>query len=193
MMKQAQTKISRDAEFYHEDMSCFVKRALREHYDVITCGWALGYANPCSLLQDIKVIMKPGGIIGVIENQSNTLAEIREAGIKVMQRYPQHIRRLMDLTFRLPKNKNQLLQWFNRAGLQPMDIWDGKKLFCFKTGEDVLHWVLHTGASAGYDQIMDSDIKDLCDKAFIDIIEKDYLKEGQITTAHKFVAGIARK
>jgi hypothetical protein len=52
---------------------------------------------------------------------------------------------------------------------------------------------LHTGASAGFDKVMDASVKDECDRAFIEIIESDYKKNGIITITHKFVAGIAQK
>jgi len=113
--------------------------------------------------------------------------------MKVMMRYPQHIRRMMDLTLRLPRDKDHLSLWFRKAGLKVKEIWDGQIEFCFKNGVDVLNWVLHTGASAGFDRVMDPDAKYVCDLAFIQIMEKDYRRDGQIKTAHRFVAGVAQK
>jgi len=40
---------------------------------------------------------------------------------------------------------------------------------------------------------MDPDAKYVCDLAFIQIMEKDYRRDGQIKTAHRFVAGVAQK
>jgi hypothetical protein len=99
----------------------------------------------------------------------------------------------MDLPLRLPKNKAHLEKLFIRAGLKVVDIWDGEVMFNFKDGAEVLNWALHTGASAGFDKVMDPAAKDKCDRAFIEIIERDHKKNGGISIAHKFVAGIAQK
>ena len=193
MIAQAKTNVLRPVTFFQEDILRFVSKTPDEEYDVVTCGWAVGYVRPQLLIKEIHRVLAPGGMVGIIENRQSTLSEIRETGIKVMMRYPQHVRRLMDLTFRLPENKARLRSWFRKVGLKTRELWDGQIEFRFKSGADVLNWVLHTGASAGFDQMMDPDTKQVCDDAFIEIIEKDYMRDGQIQTAHRFVAGIAQK
>lgn len=193
MMEQAKKKVARPVTFQAEDMMSFIRQAREASYDVVTCGWAIGYTRPQTLMKEICRVLKPGGVVGIIENQQNTLSEVRETCIKVMMRYPQHIRRIMDLTFRLPGDKERLRRWFHKAGLKTLETWDGQAEFRFKSGMDVLNWVLHTGASAGFDRVMDPGAKYLCDRAFLEIIEKDYMRNGQIITAHRFVAGVAQK
>jgi len=193
MVEQAQKKMTRPVTFRLEDMTGYIRRAKEASYDAVTCGWAIGYSRPRALIKEMHRVLTPGGVAGIIENRQNTLSEIRETAVKVMMRYPQHIRRMMDLTFRLPRDKEQLGSWFRAAGLKVKELWDGQTEFCFKNGVDVLNWVLHTGASAGFDRVMAPDAKYLCDHAFIKIIEKDYMRDGQIKTAHRFVAGVAQK
>ncbi|HPB67286.1 MAG TPA: class I SAM-dependent methyltransferase [Candidatus Omnitrophota bacterium] len=193
MVEQAKKKLPRAVIFRMEDMMRFLLQEKASSYDAVTCGWAIGYSRPQSLIKEIHRVLTPGGAVGIIENRQNTLFEIRETAMKVMMRYPQHIRRMMDLTLRLPRDKDHLSLWFRKAGLKVKEIWDGQIEFCFKNGVDVLNWVLHTGASAGFDRVMDPDAKYVCDLAFIQIMEKDYRRDGQIKTAHRFVAGVAQK
>jgi hypothetical protein len=86
-----------------------------------------------------------------------------------------------------------LRRLYQKAGFLPLEAWEGEIAFNFKSGEDALNWALHTGASAGFDKVMDASIRNECDKAFIEIIERDYKKNNTITISHKFVAGIAQK
>ncbi|HOY08496.1 MAG TPA: class I SAM-dependent methyltransferase [Candidatus Omnitrophota bacterium] len=193
MLEQAKKKSPWPGTFVAEDMMTFIRQAREASYNIVTAGWAIGYTHPQTLMKEIRRVLAPGGAVGIIENQQSTLWEIRNTGMKVMMRYPQHIRQIMSLMFRLPENKECLRRWFHNAGLKTMEIWDGRIEFRFKSGVDVLNWVLHTGASAGFDRMMDPGVKYLCDRAFIEIIEKDYMRDGQITTAHRFVAGVAQK
>jgi len=70
---------------------------------------------------------------------------------------------------------------------------EGKEKFIFKNGEEVLSWVLRTGASAGFDEMTSWKNRKQLDDRFKNIIEEKYLKEDGITVAHTFVAGIAQK
>jgi len=143
-------------------------------------------------LTQIKRVLKPGGRIGIIENRQDSLSLLREAGIWVMQQYPRYIRYIMILPFRLPKNKDALERLFHQAGLKALESWEGEVEFHFKNGSEVLEWSLHTGASAGFDRIMDPAIRDKCDACFIEFLDKNR-KEKDVMVTHRFTAGIAQK
>jgi ubiquinone/menaquinone biosynthesis C-methylase UbiE len=194
MLKKAKEKINdKNVEFICGDMLEILDRFQENSFDCVTCGWAIGYASPPKLLKKIKRVIKQNGIIGIIENRKDTLASLRETGIKVMQRYPQHIRYVMDLTLRLPRDKRYLERLYNKAGLKSLEVWEGEVEFSFKDGREVLNCVLHTGASAGFGRMMDPKVKNKCDDAFIEIIERDHKTKEGINISHKYVAGIAEK
>lgn len=193
MISAAKKKAGGDVEFLCADMAEALDGFRENSFDYVTCGWAIGYSRPVELLKKIRQVLKESGKVGIIENKKDTLAVLREAGIKVMRRYPQYIRYLMDLTLRLPKDKRQLEYFYQKSGLKPLELWEGEVKFNFKNGREVLNWVSHTGASAGFDKIMAPEIKDKSDEAFIEIIEKDYKQHGEIVVLHKYVAGIAEK
>jgi len=194
MINKAKEKIDeKTVEFMCGDMLEILDEFQENSFDCVTCGWAIGYAFPLELLKKIKRVLKHNGKIGVIENRKDTLAPLRGTGIKVMQRYPQHIRYVMDLTLRLPRDERHLERLYKKAGLKSLEVWEGEIKFNFKDGGEVLSWVLHTGASAGFDRMMDPKVKDKCDNAFIEIIERDYKTKEGINISHKYVAGIAEK
>ncbi len=195
MLEQAKAKAGAgsNVEFIRGDMKEVLRAMPEGKFDYITCGWAIAYSEPADLLKMIKRVLKPGGKLGIIENRSDTLFPVRDTGIKVAQRYPGHIRYMMDLPFRLPADSVHLDKMFTMAGLKTISVWQGEVEFVFNNGKEVLDWALHTGASAGFDRIMDPGIRKECDEAFIEIIERDHMKDGKIKVCHKFVAGIAER
>ncbi len=162
-------------------------------FDAVTCGWAIGYSDPPQLVRAIGAKLRPGGKLGLIENARDTLAPIRAASLKVAQTLPRHLRRVMDLHRRLPRDGRDLQSWFRGAGLRTRDLWEGREDFCFSSGAEALDWVLHTGASAGFDRMMAPEARDRCDALFIRYLEETAPPHGKITAAHHFVAGIAHK
>jgi len=162
-------------------------------FDAITCGWAIGYASPPRLVRAICRKLKPGGKLGLIENAHDTLAPVYRASLQVAQALPRHLRQVMDLQRRLPRDMPQLQSWFESAGLRPLSLWEGREEFLFSSGAGVLDWVLHTGASAGYDRMMAPEIKPLCDELFVKYLEEAAPQKNRISVDHHYVAGIARK
>ncbi len=193
MLESARHKVKGDVQFVEADMAAAVQRFPKATFDFVTCGWAIGYARPHALLKQIKANLKPGGRVGIIENRQDTLAPLRETGLKVMRRFPNHIQGLMVLTQRLPKDKEELGGWFRKAGLRPLTLWQGRIDFLFKDGKEVLEWVMRTGASAGFDRMMDPAVRAQCDAAFVEIMERDYKTAEGITVSHKYAAGIAQR
>ena len=182
-----------NVEFVRDDISKVLERFDDNSLDAVTCGWAIGYVNPGELIHTAARKIKFGGKIGIIENVRDTLAPIRKTALNVAQARPQHFNQLMDLHFRLPRGQQDLVRMFNNADLRLLQSWEGEELFSFDSGEEVLNLVLHTGASAGFDRSMDSEIKKECDALFVRFIERDYLRHGRINVAHRFTAGIAQK
>ncbi|MBN1673531.1 MAG: methyltransferase domain-containing protein [Kiritimatiellae bacterium] len=180
-------------EFLQSDIGRVMDHFRDGYFDAVTCGWAIGYGRPCRLLAQIRRKLKPGGLIGIIENIRDTLAPIRKTAVKVAQTLPQYLDRVMDLHFRLPRGRAELGAWFERAGLRPLHIWEGREPFTFANGAEVLNWVLHTGASAGFNTMMAPGAKARCDELFVRYMDRDYKTNGHIELAHRYVAGVARK
>lgn len=182
-----------NVQFVHADMESGLSTIKDDSLDVVTCGWAIGYVSPEALLKTACRKLKAGGIVGVIENARNTLDPVRKTALKVAMTYPEHFVQAMDLHLRLPKDETHLRRLFKSACLTPLETWHGESRFEFGSGDEVLNWVLHTGASAGFDRVMSRSSKPICDAAFARIIEKDFMRHGVIEVAHLFVAGVARK
>jgi len=161
--------------------------------DAVTCGWALGYVHAVSLLRAAASKLKPGGVLGIIENTRDTLGPIRRSAVKVASRHPHHLQQIMDLHFHLPAGTRQLRNWFRQAGLSVRDVWKGGVERQFAGGEDALGWVLKTGAGVGFNAMMAEEVKTACDAEFAALIERDHMRDGIITVTHRYVVGIGEK
>ncbi|HIJ74487.1 MAG TPA: methyltransferase domain-containing protein [Candidatus Hydrogenedentes bacterium] len=179
--------------FIQGDLIDEIRKLPAAHFDIVTCGWAIAYVKPNVLLGEIRRVLKPGGIVGIIENRRDTLLEVRNTSIKVAGQFPSKMQYLMDLHLRLPRSKKHLCAMFRKVKLTPMDAWEGCEWFSFADGQEALHWVLHTGASAGFESMMAPEKQAECHRLFAAFIERDYAKDGRIAVAHRFVAGSARK
>jgi ubiquinone/menaquinone biosynthesis C-methylase UbiE len=183
----------RQLRFQEGDMDAVLSEQADNSLDAVTCGWAIGYADPPRLIKTMAAKLKPGGKLGLIENARDTLAPIFRSSLKVAQTFPGHLHQVMDLHRHLPKNQRQLQGWCEAAGLRVLALWEGRVEFNFASGAEVLDWVLHTGASAGFDRMMDPEMKVRCDELFIRLIESEFAGQNRISVAHHYVAGIARK
>ncbi len=161
--------------------------------DVATCGWAIGYESPPSILRLMARKLKPGGRVGLIENARDTLAPIRDASLTVARAYPGQVRRIMDLHRRLPRNVRQMGRWCQAAGLTVLDVWEGSEEFRFGSGAEALAWVLRTGAGAGFWRMMDPARKSECDALFARYLDERFADEAAIPAAHHWLACVARK
>lgn len=179
--------------FVRGDMRDVLAGAEDGAFDAVTCGWAIGYVDPRALLGLVCRKLRAGGVVGLIENARATLWPVRTTAFRVARTLPGHVRQVMDLHLRLPRDAKDLGRWFEGAGLRPLRTWEGEEAFAFRRGRDVLDWVLHTGASAGFDRVMDPAVREDCDRLFVRFIEEDFLRDGAIRCAHRYVAGMARK
>lgn len=197
MLERAREKADslglKNIKFVQGDILEEIKKFPDGSFDYVTCGWAIGYVDHAELFNEIRRVLKTGGSFGVIENRQNTLREIRITSINVAKELPSKMNRIMDLPLRLPRGAGHLGRLFRSAGMADLRSWEGKEEFVFDSGEKALEWVLHTGASAGFDTIMAPETKAECDRLFIKFIERDFLKDSKLPVAHRYVAGIARK
>jgi len=166
-----------------------IQKFPKNYFDFIVCAWALAYTNPKKLLREIFRVLKKKAYVAIIVNRKGTLNNINFAFLNLMRSYPQNIRKVMDIQFRLPKDKDYLKKLFFLVGLTPTKVWQDQKLYNFKKGIQAYNWVKNSSAIAGTGQIMNKNF----DKEIAKILDTYYSTRKGITIIHKFVAGIARK
>lgn len=163
----------------------------KEKYDVIFCGWALPYFQHKLLLEKFKTLLNEDGIIGVIANCKGTLSKMDKVFLNVMKENVELVNKPMNISFSLPKDKNDLIKWFNYTGFKALETGEGEEVVSFDSPDKLLEWLNITGALAGTTYIF-KDYESV--KAnIIDLIKKEKYKNNQYFINHKFVYGLFQK
>ena len=174
----------------NKDVITFLKENT-DSYDGIYCGWALPYFNHNELLNNISKRLKSNGIISIITNSKGTLSGMESILLDVMKKHNDKINKPMDIRYKLPKSKNELRRWFKRYRFKPIELKEKEIEFSFNSPEELLEWLMETGALAGTRKIFID--YDLVKTDLIKEIEKKKYKNGYYIINHKFVYGIFKK
>jgi len=187
MLERAQEKLAGKANLIETPMLQYLRSCGDASFDIITCSWALKYENPIETMRQCFRVMEKGGQIGVILNTKGTLPEVRKSYLRLINRDPDIVKKLMR-ELPSPKNEKRLRRVFARAGFKDIYTQYGSHAFCFASCEEAVKWVISTGALAGFDVMIDLRDEKIIGR-LIELFEKDKAK----TITHKFVWGVGIK
>jgi ubiquinone/menaquinone biosynthesis C-methylase UbiE len=190
MLNGINDSFKRNITVVHEDVIDFL-RDNTDLYDGIYCGWALPYFNYNELIDGMFKRLKSGGIVSVISNSKGTLSGMESIFLSVMKKHPDKIHKPMGIRYQLPNNKNEIVWWFQKYGFTPIEVDENEVEFFFNSPEELLEWLMQSGALAGTRKIF----KDyqVVKADLIKEIEKKKYKNGHYVINHKFVYGIFKK
>ena len=109
-----------------------IKKLPDDSFDIITCGWALAYVNKKDLIREIHRLLKKNGQVGIIVNRKKTIKIIEDAFMKLMEMYPNKVKIINDIRFKLPKDCNHIRKLLENNHLSWSDGWDKEQTFTFK-------------------------------------------------------------
>ena len=184
MLREA-SKRCPTAQLLHGEMEERLAQLPDNSLDIVSCAWAIGYVEPKRLTRLVYRKLKQGGLFLILENKRDTWLQIRNAAFRVAMEYPHALMALMDLHLNLPKNAHSLQRLLQCCGFAEICNGEGAEALPFANGRAVLEWSLQTGVSAGFDQAMAPTMRDACDTAFIQFIERD-LKPDGLKIEHRY-------
>lgn len=187
MLRVAREKCPFAAEFAHKDMLSYLKEQEDERFDLAVCSWAIKYQEPKKIIHEIKRVLKPGGIFGVIVNKKDTLPEIRRIFVDLLSENASAIQKIMP-ELPNPKGKTQFIRWFTERKFTCLSSGEGKQLFNFRDPKDLIRWVTRTGALAGFDQMMDLGEPQVRE-SMLSLFRAKQIQ----TVTHTFVYGVFKK
>jgi ubiquinone/menaquinone biosynthesis C-methylase UbiE len=172
------------------DMLSFLQAQPAASADVVICGWAICYAKPVRLLEQVARVLRPGGTVAVIESRADALSAMTRVAERTFAHDPSLMTGLVRIS--LPKDGNTIRRWFAKAGLVPGAITEGEQILPCVSPEDAIEWVERSGAAAGFrdsfDQSREDEVRRLLHSELVRYAEE----HDGLRLTHTFVAGTAR-
>lgn len=191
MLQQAKTTISGDSfnkvQFVCKDMLDFMVKQKDETYDAVVCMWALKYHTPHKMVRECNRILKRGGKLIVIVNLKGTLKQMRQVYKQLILKHLFYIRKIM-MDLPNPKTSKIFEKWFAREKMKTLYMGQASQKFRFKKMEDLVRFIVSTGAMAGYDQMIPLR-EPLVQKEMMEYFERRKIS----VLEHQFVYGIFEK
>ena len=192
MLVKASNRIGNDkVRFIKGDVLEEIRKLPNDYFDIVSFGWALSYIdkkNRGILIENIRRVLKPGGVLIVIANRKGTIDNVERAYLELMEEHSSNINKISDMGMGLIKNCKELQRMFLKKGLIWCGGWDGKEEIFFDNGVNAISWIRGCGALAGTFELMELD-------SFWEELSRKVNKNNnnKIVITHKFSVGIARK
>ncbi len=192
MVEIAKSNITdKRCEFIVQDGNLFLQDESDEKYDAIYCGYALPYFNHKKVIKHFYRILKKGGTTHFILNCKGTLEGIHEIYINTMKKHPSEIAKILEISYQLPKDENDIRSWFENHSFQTLFTNTVEEFVSFNKAEDLYLWLKQTGALAGTGCFF-TDNNEI-EKEIIDEIVKKYYSQKSYIINHRFILAIFRK
>jgi len=189
MLEVARQMHGRSCRFVQDDALAWLKRQPSRSFDVITCGWGLGYTQPIGAVREIARVCRLGGRVGIIDNSLFSLAGVLWASLQAFAEQPAALQHAMNVRF-LPHSL-VLATIMRAAGLAVTDAWDGAKSYTVPDGRAAIERLTATGAAAGFEFAVDADRRDAVFGRFAEILEGRRGEPVRIT--HRYLAAVGRR
>lgn len=190
MLTEARRKHGDSCRFVHADALDFLRRQPTASFDVVTCGWGLGYTRPLLVLRQVARILRPGGRVGIIDNSLFSLAGVLWASLQSFAETPTALRHAMRVRF-LPHSL-ALAAMMRHVGLGVQHRADGAKTYHVPTGQAALERLTATGAAAGFEFATDDAHRETVFARFAEIMDAGGTNEG-VAITHRYLQAVGGK
>jgi len=190
MIAEARRKHGTLCRFVHDDALHFLRRQRASSFDVVTCGWGLGYTQPMRVLREIARVLRPGGRVGIIDNSLFSLAGVLWASFQTFAEQPRALRHAMRVRF-LPHSL-ALAAMMRLAGLGVRRRADGAKTYHVPTGQAALDRLTATGAAAGFEFAVFDEYRDAVFARFAEIMDARRTADG-VPVTHRYLQAVGGK
>ncbi len=178
--------------YIKNDALGFLRECEANQYDMILCGWGICYMDHRRFFDACHRILKRGGTIGIIENTAQSLYEISAIFERVITKNPDFLAKLIKLS--LPKDDVYLKKVMVKSGFHISEHWTGQKILGIHTAQEILDYMIFSGASAGYLDCIDPTVMDKFKNFFLTEVESE-LKAGneRELLIHRYCGAIGQK
>ena len=191
MLTIAKRKRGQNCKYVNSEVLNFLKKQSKNSYDIVTCGWGLGYSKPFQVLKEINRILKNNGKIGIVENTAFTTYEITLAEILAIAEKPEILNNY--LQFRFPISIYGLIIKMRFSGFHIYDYWKGNIIYYRCSGEELVKELRNSSTFAGLEYAINKKFREDYFKRIAYIIDSKYRKKKQIPIHHRYIGAIGIK
>ncbi len=192
MLKKCQenNKNCKNLTLLNQDALSFLKNSSQK-FDLITCGWGISYFDPEILLKACANALTKNGLVAFIGNRQGTLNGLLECYLNVMTKHQDQVGKLLNISSKLAKDKNDFQSWFEKSGFVTLKACDGVEVVCKKTANELYHWIQDSGAGAGTRVMFKNEF--VIKPSIISELSEKMKSQNQYCINHNFVWIVARK
>lgn len=176
--------------FLPSDVFSFLSGISDNSVDGIVCAWAMSDMEHGQLLQEVQRVVKPGGFIGLIEDQPNSLKDVADLFTKALIDYPDAL--IKNISLNLPKNKDYLVKLLTKQRFQVQKAWEGEVVIPCHNGQEVAEYMLKS-VNVGLVDALDEKFFPQVLQTFISHADERFAKGWEHPLLHKFCAIVGTK
>ncbi|MCB9495757.1 MAG: class I SAM-dependent methyltransferase [Fibrobacteria bacterium] len=157
--------------------------------DVVFCIWGLCYLDWKRFFIAARKALRPGGILAIIENRVDSLAEVSKLYQNALIDHPKALIRKVDLS--LPSNAKSIASAVRREGFEIRSQKDGELRLDIGTGEELLAYLNRGGVSSGFVNAIDPELYPTLEAETIAAFDRSMAIGKPVPVVHRFSSCIA--
>jgi ubiquinone/menaquinone biosynthesis C-methylase UbiE len=172
------------------DVFPFLEEIANNSIDGIVCAWGFCHLKHDRFLQEVNRVLKPGGLIGLIDDRADSLKDISDIFMKVLIDYPDAL--IKNPIFNSPKDKDYLAKLLRKHHFHVRDAWNEQLIVPCNNGNEVAEYVVKV-LDGEFINAFDPKLFPSVMQAFTGYADRYFTKGWNDPILHKFCAIIGTK
>lgn len=175
--------------FVHGDALNFLESC--DAVDLVISTWVLGYIPLAPFFAAVSGALKDGGLLAFVVHRDNSPRETLEVFRRLVAEDPSVL--LQGVDFDFPRDREHLEELFRSSGLETRSFMEDQIVFPCQTPQDVLGYLLKSGAGTAYFNAVDPERRDVLTDQFLAYLEEGKEAGEGYEVIHEYVSCVVGK